>query len=74
MRLKEKSVGIILILIGALSFFLKIDSISKFFTENSILSYMMPGDIIYQLVIILLGIILVLNFRPRYGLGYRGYW
>ena len=60
MGFKEKLIGGILIIIGALPFLLKIKSISNLFTKNKVLSYIMPGEIIYQLIIIFLGILLIL--------------
>ena len=66
MGFKEKLIGIILIVIGALPFLLKIDSISNVFTGNTVLSYIIPGEIVYQLIIIILGILLVWRSRNSY--------
>ena len=65
MQIKEKLIGIILIILGALPFLLKIESISTFFTENKILSFFAPGEIIYQIVIIILGALLIWRIQPR---------
>lgn len=65
MKLKEKLIGIILIVLGALPFLLKIERIGTTFSTNKILSYIAPGDWIYQIIIIILGISLVLTLRHR---------
>ena len=68
MNLKEKLIGIILIILGALPFLLKIEKISSWFTTNKILSFLSPGEIIYQIIIILLGILLIWRVRPDFDL------
>lgn len=65
MAVKSKFVGILLIIIGALPFLLKIDLIDDFFSNYDFLSYLVPGEIIYQLIIILLGFLLIWSIRPR---------
>lgn len=65
MGLKEKLIGVILILLGALPFLLKIKSISKFFEGNIILSFIIPGEIVYQLLIIIFGILLIWTIKPK---------
>lgn len=63
MTLKEKGIGLVLIIIGALPFLLKIgtvkDSIPGFLTG------LIPGEAIYQGVLIILGLILFFSLRPR---------
>lgn len=66
MGFKEKVVAIILILAGVLPFLLKIKSISDFFIGNIVLSYIIPGEIVYQLIIIVLGAILLWPSRSGY--------
>tara|TARA_Y100000310_G_C20627064_1_gene786520 strand:+ start:837 stop:1046 length:210 start_codon:yes stop_codon:yes gene_type:complete len=65
MRIKEKLIGIILIILGALPFLLKVERIGTVFTTNKILSYLTPGELVYQIVIIVLGIALIWSIRPR---------
>ena len=65
MKIKEKLFGIILVGLGALPFLLKIESIGTAFTSNKILSYLTPGEIVYQVAIIILGILLIWTVKPR---------
>ena len=46
MKIKEKIIGIILIILGALPFLLKIDKIGAFFLKYKFLTYLTPGEII----------------------------
>lgn len=62
MPIKEKLIGIILIIVGAFPLLLKIDIISTAFLKYAFLSYLIPGNIIYQIIIIILGALLI--FRP----------
>jgi len=59
MAMKEKLIGLILIIIGILPFLLKIKSISDSLAKYTFLSYLVPGEIIYQLIIIALGVLLI---------------
>jgi hypothetical protein len=68
MNIKEKLIGIVLIVLGALPFLLKIKSISAWFTANKFLSFFSPGEIVYQIVIILLGILLIWKVKPDFDL------
>jgi len=63
--IKQKLIGILIITIGALPFLLMIDSISAFFTQYSFLSFIMPGEIGYQVIIILLGVWLMFRIKSR---------
>ncbi len=63
MRFKEKLVVIVLIIIGALPLLLKIKSVADSFAKYTFLSWLVPGDFFYQLIIILLGVILVWEGR-----------
>jgi len=60
MALKEKIIGLVLVIIGALPFLLKIESITAAF-NNSFFKILAPGNILYQIVIIILGILLIIN-------------
>ena len=64
MAIKEKLIGIILIIVGALPFLLQIESVNQSLPAD-ILSYLAPGEIVYQIVIIALGIWLILKVRHR---------
>ena len=64
MQIKEKFIGMLLIILGVLPFLLKIESISNAFLNNKVLSFFAPGEIIYQIVIIILGILLIWTIRP----------
>ncbi len=63
--IKQKFIGLLIIIIGALPFLLKIESIGDFFNNYEFLSIIMPGEIGYQLLIILLGAWLVFGRRRR---------
>jgi len=65
MRIKEKIIGFALIILGALPFLLKIDKIGTAFSNSKILSYIAPGEIIYQLIIIILGISLIIKRKTE---------
>lgn len=65
MAMKNKLVGLILIIIGILPFLLKIQSISDSLAKYKFLSYLVPGEIIYQIIIIALGAWLIWTVKPR---------
>ncbi len=62
MPIKDKFIGLILIAVGALPLLLRIENINTFFSRFSFLSFLVPGQIIYQLLIIIIGILLVWKF------------
>ena len=64
MAIKEKLIGIILIVVGALPFLLQIESVNNSLPAN-IMAYLAPGEIIYQIVIIALGLWLILRVRHQ---------
>jgi branched-subunit amino acid transport protein len=63
--IKEKISGIILILIAIIPFIVKNKWLASSSAE-SVLSYFIVGEIAYQALIILLGIMLVFGYRRRY--------
>ena len=65
MRIKQTFIGTLLILIGALPFLLVISFIKDFFTKYLFLTWIMPGEVGYQLLIILLGIWLIWRVKHR---------
>ena len=65
MAFKEKLLGIVLILIGIFPLLLKIKSIASSLANYKFLSYLIPGEIAYQIIIIIIGILLVWSMKPR---------
>ena len=65
MGAKEKIIGILLIIIGALPFLLNIQEVLDFFSKNGLLFAFTPGEIVYQIIIIVLGVLLIWTFRVR---------
>ena len=65
MTMKNKLVGLILIIIGILPFLLKIQSIATSVEKYTFLSYLVPGEIVYQIIIIVLGAWLIWTVKPR---------
>ena len=65
MPVKEKFLGLILILLGAFPFLLKVDKIGLFFSKYKFLNALTPGEIIYQIAIIFIGIMLIWKVKPR---------
>ena len=63
MGIKEKTIGILLILLGAWPFLLKIEKIGTFFAQYKFLEILTPGEIVFQIVLVLLGILLI--FRRK---------
>ncbi len=63
MVFRNKVIGVILILLGALPLLLKIKSIGDAFASSGFLSWIVPGEIIYQIVIVVLGLLLLIRFR-----------
>jgi len=69
--IKQKLIGLVLIVLGALPFLLQVTAISDFFETYVWLAFFMPGEIGYQIVIVLLGFWLILKFKPKVELGGR---
>tara|TARA_Y100000034_G_scaffold114872_1_gene151424 strand:- start:1471 stop:1692 length:222 start_codon:yes stop_codon:yes gene_type:complete len=69
MAIKTKLIGLILIIVGALPFLIKIDAISTAIDTYGFLEALVPGSIIYQAIIIILGIALFLRLRPNVSVG-----
>lgn len=65
MTMKNKLIGLILIIIGILPFLLKIQSIAKSVEKYTFLSYLVPGEIVYQIIIVVLGAWLIWTVKPR---------
>jgi len=71
MSFKEKLLGIVLILIGILPLLLKIKAIADSFAKYTFLSYLVPGEVIYQIILILIGILLVWSMKPKQRMPYQ---
>jgi len=65
MGFKEKIFGLILILLGAWPFVLKIESVNNFFSSYKFLSLLTPGEILYQFIVIAVGVLLIWNIKPK---------
>lgn len=65
MGAKEKLIGLILIIAGAFPLLLKIESFSNAMSQYQFLSYIQPGEILYQIVIVILGVLLLWTVKPR---------
>ena len=65
MTIRAKLIGFGLIVIGVLPFLLKIGVVSDFFDSYSFLTFIMPGEIGYQVLIIVLGIFLIWTVKPE---------
>jgi len=63
--LKYKLLGLILVILGVWPFLLKISSVAAFFSQYKILSYIVPGEIVYQLILIVLGVLLLWRKKAR---------
>ncbi len=65
MALKEKLIGLVLVIAGLFPFLLKVEAIGDIFTKYTFLSYLAPGEIVYQIIIIVLGILLIWKVRGK---------
>ena len=65
MAFKEKIIGVVLIVLGALPFLLGIESINTSLQNYGIATLLNPGEIIYQVIIIILGALLLIRLRGR---------
>lgn len=57
----EKLLGIILIIMGIFPFLFKLEKISALLSKVTFLKFLMPGEIAYQLIIVIIGLILLIN-------------
>jgi hypothetical protein len=64
MLIKAKIAGIVLIIVGALPFLLKLEIFSSIFDKYNFLSFILPGGFGYQLLIVLIGIWLFWKLKP----------
>lgn len=61
--IRGKLVGIVLIVVGAWPFLLRADRISELVSRYDFLEYLVPGELFYQIVLILLGVLLLWRVR-----------
>ena len=65
MGAKEKLVGIILLIVGIFPLLMNITSISDSLKQYTFISYLNAGGYIYQIVLIILGVLLLYTPRPK---------
>ena len=65
MGAKEKLVGIILLIVGIFPLLMNITSISDSLKQYTFISYLNAGGYIYQIVLIILGVLLLYTPRPN---------
>lgn len=65
MTAKRKIIGFLIIIIGILPFLLKIQSIADAFSKYTFLAYLTPGEPVYQIILIVLGVLLIWRVKPR---------
>jgi Trk-type K+ transport system membrane component len=65
MNIKEKFIGILVIILGALPFLLFIDIVDDLLTRYQITEYLIPGKTLYQIVLIVLGIWLIMHSKKE---------
>ena len=65
MNLKDKLIGLIIIILGVWPFLLKIDKVATFFASYKFLEMLTPGEIVYQIAIVILGALLIWNIGVK---------
>tara|TARA_Y100000310_G_scaffold59763_1_gene55158 strand:- start:599 stop:817 length:219 start_codon:yes stop_codon:yes gene_type:complete len=65
MAIKAKFIGMIIVIVGFLPFLTKIPPIGAAIENYKFLAAIIPGSIIYQAIIIILGGLLLLRLRPN---------
>lgn len=64
-KLKEKVIGLVLIVLGVWPFLLKIRAVGDYFAQYGFLTALTPGEIVYQVAIIVLGLALIWTIKPK---------
>lgn len=67
MTAKGRIIGLVLIIVGALPFLLKVEAINSMIGKYT---FLLPGEIIYQAIIIVLGVLLIVG-KKRQQYNYR---
>jgi len=62
MAIQDKFIGIILVVLGALPFLLKIEKINGIVGNYT---WILPGEYVYQIAIIILGLLLLIQVKPK---------
>ena len=62
---KEKLVGIIIIIIGAFPLLMNIESFANSLKQYTFMTYLMAGQPVYQIILILLGVLLLYSPKPK---------
>lgn len=65
MAAKEKIIGLLIVLVGAFPLLLKMKSIQDSLSQYPVLQYLNAGEPVYQIIIIILGVFLLLSFKPK---------
>ena len=65
MPLKEKVIGLIIVIFGALPFLTNIPQITGAIEKYAFLKTIVPGSLPYQIIIIALGISLIWTLKPQ---------
>ena len=68
MPIKHKFIGFAIVIVGLLPFLTKVPPIAEAVEKYKFLTGIVPGSIIYQVIIVLLGILLLLKLRPNLSL------
>jgi len=69
MPIKHKFIGFIIVIIGLLPFLTKVTPIATAIDKYTFLAAIVPGSIIYQAIIVILGLSLIWRFKPQVALG-----
>jgi len=69
MPIKHKFIGFIIVIVGILPFLTKIPQIGTAIDKYKFLAAIVPGSIIYQAIIVILGLSLIWKFKPQVALG-----
>ena len=67
-KFTEKVIGTIILILGALPFLLKIKIIEEYTSKVNWLNWFLPGNYVYQILIILIGLFILLERRVEYHL------
>ena len=65
MGIKNKLIGFILIILGVWPFLLKIEAVGTFFASYKFLEMLTPGEIVYQIALIVLGVLLIWSLKAK---------
>lgn len=69
MGMKEKLIGLVLVILGLWPVILKIGAVAEYVKQYSFLTYLTPGELVYQAIIVVAGLLLLISMR-KMGRGY----